>query len=309
MAPRYRGEHLLVACSKCQQTVAIDSNSEIDRCPICEEEAKVTGPQPGDSLVVLRRPFSISAPNRWDVVVIRSPVDSRSLLIKRLLGRPGEEVHFAEGDLWINNQRIVKSLAEQLATRLPSEPGQTTDDLAWNADLSRPLNSVNDQMVEFRSDHDWQITIKGLFVLAYSEAGLLEVRDQANRLLWSCDSPPLASRRWLISIFDSALLIAADRQVFYQEPFRLSESAENEGRRIQVLSRQGEIRELTFWRDIYYEAPQQRWQLGADQWFVVGDNQAISVDSRNWTASAGVPSRLFVGSVLGRGSADRHPGL
>ncbi len=39
------------------------------------------------------------------------------------------------------------------------------------------------------------------------------------------------------------------------------------------------------------------WRLGADEWLVVGDNQAASIDSRNWPAAAGVPSRLIVGVV------------
>jgi len=52
---------------------------------------------------------------------------------------------------------------------------------------------------------------------------------------------------------------------------------------------------------VYYGAfgsPQ--WRLGDDQWFVVGDNQVVSVDSRNWAAPAGVPARLVVGVVAGR---------
>ncbi len=51
---------------------------------------------------------------------------------------------------------------------------------------------------------------------------------------------------------------------------------------------------------VYYGAfgsPQ--WRPGHDEWFVVGDNQVASVDSRNWAAPAGVPSRLVVGVVAG----------
>ncbi|QDT67454.1 Signal peptidase I V [Planctomycetes bacterium MalM25] len=39
------------------------------------------------------------------------------------------------------------------------------------------------------------------------------------------------------------------------------------------------------------------WRLGTDEWFVVGDNQPVSIDSRNWEHAPGVPTRLIVGTV------------
>jgi signal peptidase I len=52
---------------------------------------------------------------------------------------------------------------------------------------------------------------------------------------------------------------------------------------------------------VYYGAfGSPEWRLGDDDWFVVGDNQIASVDSRNWAAPAGVPSRLVAGVVTGR---------
>lgn len=52
---------------------------------------------------------------------------------------------------------------------------------------------------------------------------------------------------------------------------------------------------------VYYGAfGSPEWSLGPDEWFVTGDNQLDSIDSRNWAAPAGVPSRLVVGVVAGR---------
>lgn len=52
---------------------------------------------------------------------------------------------------------------------------------------------------------------------------------------------------------------------------------------------------------VYYGAfGSPEWALGRDEWFVVGDNQNVSIDSRNWAAPAGVPSRLVLGVVAGR---------
>lgn len=40
------------------------------------------------------------------------------------------------------------------------------------------------------------------------------------------------------------------------------------------------------------------WQLGPEEWFLAGDNQIVSVDSRNWLHTAGLPTRLIVGVVV-----------
>lgn len=40
------------------------------------------------------------------------------------------------------------------------------------------------------------------------------------------------------------------------------------------------------------------WLLANDEWLVVGDNQPVSIDSRNWDHPAGVPTRLIVGVVV-----------
>lgn len=54
---------------------------------------------------------------------------------------------------------------------------------------------------------------------------------------------------------------------------------------------------------VYYGAfGSPEWLLGPDEWFVTGDNQLDSIDSRNWAAPAGVPSRLVVGVVAGPNS-------
>ncbi len=43
-----------------------------------------------------------SAPERWDAVVLRSPTDARRLIVKRVVGLPGERVRFREGAVWID---------------------------------------------------------------------------------------------------------------------------------------------------------------------------------------------------------------
>jgi signal peptidase I len=48
-----------------------------------------------------------------------------------------------------------------------------------------------------------------------------------------------------------------------------------------------------------YDVRQQCWQL-EDGYFVVGDNQVVSLDSRNWAGGPDLPARLLIGRPIGR---------
>ena len=52
-------------------------------------------------------------PNRGDVVVFKTPSDNRTDYIKRLIGLPGDNIQFIDGDLYINSNQILKSRTSQ----------------------------------------------------------------------------------------------------------------------------------------------------------------------------------------------------
>jgi len=53
--------------------------------------------------------FLFSAPKRGDVVVFKTPSDNRTDYIKRLIGLPGDTIQFIDGDLYLNNNQILKT--------------------------------------------------------------------------------------------------------------------------------------------------------------------------------------------------------
>ena len=53
--------------------------------------------------------FFYNSPQRGDLVVFKTPVDNRTDYIKRLIGLPGESIQFIDGNLFINNQKVLKS--------------------------------------------------------------------------------------------------------------------------------------------------------------------------------------------------------
>ena len=51
-----------------------------------------------------------SEPMRGDVVVFKTPADDRTDYIKRMIGLPGDTIQFIDGDLYINNSQVLKTI-------------------------------------------------------------------------------------------------------------------------------------------------------------------------------------------------------
>ena len=56
--------------------------------------------------------FFSKSPERGDLVVFKTPADNRTDYIKRLIGMPGDSIQFVDGEILINNNKILRKKIE-----------------------------------------------------------------------------------------------------------------------------------------------------------------------------------------------------
>lgn len=61
------------------------------------------------SLPIFKNRIFNKPPNYGDLVVFKTPSDNRTDYIKRLIGFPGDEIQFINGDLYLNKKKIEKT--------------------------------------------------------------------------------------------------------------------------------------------------------------------------------------------------------
>ena len=53
--------------------------------------------------------FFFKKPKRGEIIVFKTPTDNRTDYIKRLIGLPGDEIQFINGELYLNSNQVVKT--------------------------------------------------------------------------------------------------------------------------------------------------------------------------------------------------------
>jgi signal peptidase I len=209
--------------------------------------------------------------------------------------------------------------------------GMLLDEHSFNQGATPPQNSVADIMLTFSA----RFTGEGRLVLGAQQLSkrweviidfgrtVVELRRDGQMLIDQL-LPACASRarfgNWTFSLFDQQVLLAIDNHVILAEPWEVDQVSLQADAKSELppmfslgLDRlDGEVRSTAVWRDIYYavrhsdghQAGAERgamtsWQLGPDEFFVLGDNAPISDDSRSWLSGPGVDAKLLIGKPLG----------
>lgn len=199
-----------------------------------------------------------------------------------------------------------------------------TDDVAYNAGLTRRLNLVD----EFTLAANTSIAGNGSLLLAIDDGtstaelrlrlpdGVLEVAESGRHsatlqlkpeLLTSLSRKNASNVSIELSNFDLKLLLTINDRIVLRRPWPNTRAAGTS--RPVAIGAAGltvTLSELTLYRDIYHTGypaaasgpVASRWRLGPGEYFLLGDNAPISADSRLWGP---VPARLIVGKPLGLG--------
>lgn len=149
MAPTLLGPHWDLTCQQCGVPFVCEAVEPMRPgiCPNCGYEGNAIGEArtlPGDRVLVARPASMFRSLRRWEPVVLRHPEQAAKVLVKRIVGLPGETLEIHHGDVYVNGQIQRKDLARQWALALlvhdadrPPATGprwQTTrSDTGWNA--------------------------------------------------------------------------------------------------------------------------------------------------------------------------------
>ena len=88
-----------------------------------------------DRVLVDKLSFQMRDPKRWEIVVFKHPLENSRIMVKRLVGMPGEEIRIAGGDLWTRANdgedwqilRRPEAVQEEMWRTLePDEPARTS---------------------------------------------------------------------------------------------------------------------------------------------------------------------------------------
>ncbi|MEN8151203.1 MAG: signal peptidase I [Planctomycetota bacterium] len=269
----------------------------------------------GDRILVFKVPYLLGEPDRWDIVVFKYPLNISKNYIKRLVGLPGETLEITrDGDILIDGKIARKPPHIQDVLFREKFPGELSPQglrHAWKLSgpgVSRP---AADTFVVKAADctydrglksGDVRLTMEvtaagpGEVFLHLQENGVrfelvLAVGEGESYLLADGKKHPVpdvnldpgrATDVVMVNVDDAILIEVGGRSFSHEYEPILTRAGQD---LVQFGARGGEatFAEVRLSEDIFYNrdgaAP---WEIGEDEFFMLGDNTGNSQDSRKW---------------------------
>lgn len=147
MAPALMGAHKDVWCQQCGQRFQIGASIEEQDmsvvvggdCPNCRypnslDLANASNDKTfsGDRILVSKFAYAMHEPDRWDVVVFKTPTNPKRNFIKRLVGLPNEILEIYHGDLY---SRPLDGSGDSAILRKPEDKLMAMRHLVYDSDF------------------------------------------------------------------------------------------------------------------------------------------------------------------------------
>ncbi len=125
MAETLWGTHRNVVCADCGHAFScvVSEPRSVAKavCPNCgfaDNDLAALPDIDGRRVLIVRGAFALRRPRRWEVVALRNPRRAEEIVVKRVVGLPGEALEIREGDVFADGAILRKGLAEQRATAI-----------------------------------------------------------------------------------------------------------------------------------------------------------------------------------------------
>jgi signal peptidase I len=193
MAEWRLGEHFFIECGECKFAfefgVETKPRNDLAVCPNCgfggnKYRSEFRGR--GQRVLIDRGAFWFGSPQRFDVVTFSDPARPGRLIVKRIVGLPGERLAIRGGDLFVDGSRLRKSLAQYRPSAVVVHD---------NKHLARHPSGVMQRWKVDRSDSGWEVNGNGFRWTRRSEASkfALESSNDEDWLIydhWRCYASP-----------------------------------------------------------------------------------------------------------------------